>query len=476
MSAFRDTPPQPRRDRRAAPSVRALASGLTAAAAVAVVFALVGPAVAAGAEVKINRPANGSMIRDRTPTFSGTTDAAPDEDSRPTRIGITLSKEGGATSFAGAPFVGRFWSATPESPLEPGTYTAEARQEEELFNGVWITDAGVGSSTVTFTIDTTPPQVSLTSPSGGTTTTGSAQVVSGSAGTAPGDVQEVTVQLFSGASIGAGEPAVAVTVPVSAGSWSATLGGLGPGTYTARALQSDVAGNVGQSSPVTFTLTASPAHTPPVASFTWYPPKPKVGETVTLISSSVDESSPITAFAWSLASTGPFASGKAVQSTSFSTPGDHVVRLQVTAADGLSSSVAQTIQVARRSLPLMQPFPIVRIAGLVTSRGVKLRLFTVKAPLGARIRVSCRGRGCPRASESRVAASSSKKRRPSSVVVRFGRFQRSLRAGVVLEVRVYKRGQIGKYTRFVIHRGKLPSRIDKCVGEAGAKPIDCPVS
>ena len=61
-------------------------------------------------------------------------------------------------------------------------------------------------------------------------------------------------------------------------------------------------------------------------------------------------------------------------------------------------------------------------------------------------------------------------------MVHFRRFERSLPAGVALEIRVYKSGRIGKYTRFVIRRGKLPSRVDKCVGQAGTKPIPCPSS
>ena len=41
------------------------------------------------------------------------------------------------------------------------------------------------------------------------------------------------------------------------------------------------------------------------------------------------------------------------------------MRLQVRDASGQSGTVAETIQVAARPLTLMQPFPIVRIAGPV---------------------------------------------------------------------------------------------------------------
>jgi hypothetical protein len=148
----------------------------------------------------------------------------------------------------------------------------------------------------------------------------------------------------------------------------------------------------------------------------------------------------------------------------------------VTAADGLSSVATETIRVIRRPLALMDPFPVVRIAGNVTSSGVDLSLLTVQAPVGARVKVTCRGGGCPTASESRVAASSLKKRKASMVVIAFRRFQGRLSAGASLEIRIFKHGQIGKYTRFVIRRRRLPLRIDSCVGQAGLKPMACPTS
>ena len=446
---------------------------------IACVAAAFGPASAANAlppSVTITSPASGSVTRDQTPSFSGTTDLEFTEEPA-SRVTVTIEKGGEQVQKVfGAPQVGGdIWTVGPATALEPGTYSAKATQEELL--GAWVPDPFVKESTpVTFTIDTTPPRVTLTAPANGSSTTSSSQAVAGSAGTAPGDFPAIAVKLYPGPAIGSQEPIEALTVQANQeGNWAGTFAGLAPGTYTARAEQRDAAGNVGQSAAVTFNIIgpqAPPAHAPPVASFTWFPSQPKVGEAVTLLSSSTDDSSPITGYAWALTSNGPLTTGKPVRTTSFSTPGDHPVRLRVTAADGLSSTVTETIPVSRPSLILMQPFPIVRIAGLVTSSGV----FTVQAPIGARIRVSCRGRGCPAASESRVAASSSRKRKPITVVVHFRRFERSLPAGVALEIRVYKSGRIGKYTRFVIRRGKLPSRVDKCVGQAGTKPIPCPSS
>jgi hypothetical protein len=62
------------------------------------------------------------------------------------------------------------------------------------------------------------------------------------------------------------------------------------------------------------------------------------------------------------------------------------------------------------------------------------------------------------------------------VVIVFKRFERSLRVGAVLEIRVTRAGQIGKYTRFAVRRGRLPSRVDTCLSPAGVKPMACPSS
>jgi hypothetical protein len=244
-----------------------------------------------------------------------------------------------------------------------------------------------------------------------------------------------------------------------------------------QAHQSDDAGNVGVSAPVTFAVTPppQPAVLPGLsASFTWFPTAPKTGENVSLVSSSTDMTSPITAFAWGLTGTAAFQTGKPVVTTSFSTPGGHVVRLRVAAANGLSSIATETIKVDSSPLSLMQPFPIVRIAGSETFSGVDLRLLTAQAPTGAKITITCKGHACPTKSESRVVVS--RKKKAGAVTVEFRRFERALQAGVVLEIRIFKAGQIGKFTRFTVRHGKLPERDDACLGPTGVKPIVCPSS
>jgi hypothetical protein len=209
----------------------------------------------------------------------------------------------------------------------------------------------------------------------------------------------------------------------------------------------------------------------PVAQFKWFPANPQTGETVSLVSISTDVASPITATAWALLSNGPFQAGGVLLTTSFSTPGGHVVRLRVTNASGLSSVATETINVVSATAQLMQPFPVVRIAGTETSFGVRLGALRVaQLPAGAKVTVRCKGHGCPIKIATRVAKASSRGVAP----VEFPRFERGLRFGVVLEIMVSKPGEIGKYTRFVVRRGKLPERVDMCLNPAGALPFVCP--
>jgi fibronectin type 3 domain-containing protein len=109
-------------------------------------------------------------------------------------------------------------------------------------------------------VDTTPPAVTLTAP--GASVDDATPTYTGSAGSAAGDLDAVTVKIYSGSSA-SGTPVQVVTATRAAGSWAVDGSPpLDPGTYTARAEQSDVAGNVGQSSPRTFTVT-SPTPPPP---------------------------------------------------------------------------------------------------------------------------------------------------------------------------------------------------------------------
>ena len=121
----------------------------------------------------------------------------------------------------------------------------------------------------------------------------------------------------------------------------------------------------------------------------------------------------------------------------------------------------------RRAAGLLAPFPVIRISGRIYRTRVLVKLLTVRAPAGATISVNCKGSGCGRSSQRR-------RTRSSRVNRRLRRFERTLRAGTVLEIRVYKPGMIGKYTRFTVRRAKLPGRSDRCLSLNHRRARSCP--
>jgi len=430
----------------------------------------------------------GELLTGPTPRFTGTAGTAAGDGA----VVVTLyhGEEGTlgevvtGTPLEGIPDASGAWSVGPLPALAEGTYTVRAEQKEGHVTHV---------EEVVFTVDAAAPKPTITSPANGSSAAASSQAVGGTAGTDAGDVAAVNVHLYAGAAA-TGTPLQSVAGHVSGGLWSVTFTGLAPGTYTVEGEQSNDVGDVGHSAAVTFTLTeppptvttpttpttttaeTTPAVTPsapPAASFRWVPASPHPGEPVTLISTSTDASSPITGFAWASGASGAFTAGESALTTSFATAGSYVEQLRVTDAGGRSSTVAETIQVTSPAAALIQPFPIVRMAGSFDAAGVKISLLTVQAPPGATVTVKCHGVGCPTRSETLVAASGAKVK-AGTVVITLRRFERPLHAGTTLVVEVSDHGEIGKYTRFVIRHNKLPSRQDLCLNPAGTTPIQCP--
>jgi hypothetical protein len=456
--------------------------GLLAAVCAAALTLAIGPAPAALGDppephephVSIESPANGAVINTSTPLFTGSTERPWNEELGGVleQITVVITNGSGNETPLEASNEGGAWSALA-SQFPDGTYKAQAIQTTPPPSPTPVAQ----SQAIAFTIDTVAPSVTIGTPSNGSSSSSAPPLIAGSAGTAAGDLASITVRLFAGAAIGSQPAFETLVAQASGGDWSVALGALAPGTYTAQAEQRDQAGNGGVSQAITFVITSPPTPPPPTASFKWFPASPRVGESVSLVSNSTDSVSPITGFAWSLSSTAPFVAGKPVLATSFTTPGSHAVRLQVTDADGRSSVVTESVPVSPSPLTLMQPFPIVRFAGSVTSYGAKLKLLTVQAPIGAGVHVTCVGRGCKTKPESRIAVASTKSKAVSgAVTLSFARFERALRAGVTLQIRVTISGEIGKFTSFAVRRGKVPLRKDECVVTTISKPFPCPGS
>jgi hypothetical protein len=302
------------------------------------------------------------------------------------------------------------------------------------------------------------PVITLDVPANGATTSDSTPPLSGSTDDSnPADPVTVTIS---------GPVTQSLTAARNGTSWNTSASPpLPDGTYTAVATQLD-----GTSPSHTFTVDTAPR-----ASFGYTPSSPLTGDTITLFSTSSDPNGPIASLEWDLKDDGKFADATGPTATvSFATAGTHRVLLRATNAKGASTVAEAIITLAWRPISptpvvrpaLMSPFPVVRIAGSFTSSGARLRVLQISAPKTARIDVACRGAGCPRRRQTKVAW--------GAQLIRFGRFEHTLRGGVVLEIRISQIGRIGKYTRFTVRRGRSPLRIDRCLMPGKRTPVTCP--
>jgi len=224
-----------------------------------------------------------------------------------------------------------------------------------------------------------------------------------------------------------------------------------------------VSGGTGSSS-VTDNITVQ--NRPPFAAFTHAPSDPFGGDSVMLTSISADPDGPIVSQAWDLDADGAFDDGEGpTASVSFAAPGNHPVGLLVTDRDGAATATAVAIPVHKRPPDAINPFPVVRIVGSFGEQGIKIEQLVVTAPDGARVEIGCRGHGCPFKRLIRKA-------QPQTVRVR--RFaHRVLRPGAIVQVWVTRPGEIGKYTRLRIRKGKRPTRVDRCLSPGSKKPKPC---
>jgi PKD repeat protein len=232
---------------------------------------------------------------------------------------------------------------------------------------------------------------------------------------------------------------------------------------------------------------------PPNASFHFSPSDPQVGELVTLTSTSSDSDGSVASERWDLDDDGAFddASGRQAH-VRFSSAGKHKVSLQVTDDDGAKTTVSTTFTVAPHTAPapfvspkpspsppqlttpisprMLNPFPLVRISGMTTTKGVIIDLLSVRTGHGAKVTIRCKGKGCPYKRKAVVAKGRVHRRRMP------GFHHRHLRAGTVLEVYVTRSGAIGKYTRFKVRRLLPPKRVDSCTAVSVAKIKRCPAA
>jgi hypothetical protein len=238
-------------------------------------------------------------------------------------------------------------------------------------------------------------------------------------------------------------------------------------------------------------------NSPPRAAFSFAPAAPRAGDAVTFVSGATDPDGPVAGHEWDLDGDGAFddANGPTASFT-YATPGPRTVSLRVLDDAGVPAVASQnvTVQAAPAPAPPGPPPPppqpdppdrndvleerrrertpllsgvVVRIRGVAGGSRVRVALLSVQAPRNSMIRVRCAGRGCPIRETTSLS-------RSARSVVRFARFERSLRVGTVIRVLVTRSGRIGKYTRFALLRNRSPSRADQCVRHGRTKPFPCP--
>lgn len=207
--------------------------------------------------VAITTPRDGDTVTTSTPAVTGTAGTAPGDDSE---VQVSVASTSPAGGDAGQTLVATVgadgtWSV-PTATLADGTYTLQVTQSDAAGN--LGTSSAVGVTVASTPSDVQAPVVSLTSPVNGAVVSDAALTVTGSAGTATGDAATVDVEVYAGATT-SGTPLRTVSGAAGTGSWSVAVADLAAGTYTLRATQSDTAGNVGRSQPVTISKIAAPS-------------------------------------------------------------------------------------------------------------------------------------------------------------------------------------------------------------------------
>jgi hypothetical protein len=121
--------------------------------------------------------------------------------------------------------------------------------------GAVLTDAVAGGPPPP---DTTAPTVTLTAPPAGSSSQVTTPTFAGAAGTASGDQPAITVKVWQGSDTSVA-PLQTLATTASGGAYSVQASpALATGSYTARAEQQDVAGNLGVSALVGFTIVPPP--------------------------------------------------------------------------------------------------------------------------------------------------------------------------------------------------------------------------
>jgi hypothetical protein len=202
----------------------------------------------------------------------------------------------------------------------------------------------------------------------------------------------------------------------------------------------------------------------PDAGFGFFPSDPVAGQSVRFVSYACDPDGPLFDQEWDFEGDGRFDDAFGAQAFHTFGAGPHTVALRVTPLEG--APVVQTVSLDVGAAagagspgieifapPLLNPFPVVRIVGQLTTSGARISFLSVRAPVCTRVTTICRGRTCPFKRHTQLVGRNGIRVQPLA--------GKALRAGVRIDVLVTKRDRLGKFTRLTIRRGKPPARIDR---------------
>jgi PKD repeat protein len=203
---------------------------------------------------------------------------------------------------------------------------------------------------------------------------------------------------------------------------------------------------------------------PPTAGLRISPQSTFVDEAITISSTSVDPDGPIARLEWDLDRDGRFddAAG-AVVSTSYAAAGRHAVSLRVTDSKGAVATATGVATVRTRPLVMLSGV-LIRLNGAVAGEITHIARLTVKAPRGAKVKVKCKGKGCPKQTVKRGRGRT----------IRFKALERGLPAGIKLTILVSKPGFLGRQTTFTMREARRPKRVDLCLAPGAKRARACP--
>jgi PKD repeat protein len=207
---------------------------------------------------------------------------------------------------------------------------------------------------------------------------------------------------------------------------------------------------------------------PPQASFNVAPGSVLAGDTVTLFSTSGDPDGPIAAQQWDLDGDGQYDDASGAVATRRLPKGSHRVALRVVDSRGAVATAERRVTVGARPLKLLEGVKIT-LFGILTREGARFERLFVRTPARATVKITCKGKSCPK--------STTRKRAAKTQRLRFKKFERLFPAGTLITVSVTRSGYIGQQTTIKVRGGlRRYIRRDRCIHPASGKPIACPAS